>query len=60
MSKRPCTFKATDVTRAVRAVIAAGMPVKRVEVDKTGTIIVHVGDHADGGTQGQRTEWDTI
>jgi hypothetical protein len=38
--RRPCTFKKTDVTRAIAAVRAAGIEPARVEVDKEGKITV--------------------
>lgn len=40
MSKGPQTFRQTDVTRALRAVAAAGIQVQRVEIDKEGKIVV--------------------
>ncbi|NJL07371.1 MAG: hypothetical protein HC900_03245 [Methylacidiphilales bacterium] len=40
MSRKPATFRQTDVTRAVRAVAAAGLRVARVEVDRSGKIVV--------------------
>ena len=33
MGRGPCTFKKSDVTRAVEAVIAAGIAVQKVEID---------------------------
>jgi hypothetical protein len=44
---RAATFKKTDVTRATRAVLAAGLDVKRVEIDKSGRIIVVRGKSGD-------------
>jgi hypothetical protein len=59
MSRGPCTFKQNDVTRAVKAVVAAGVEVARVEVDKDGRIVVVAGkpvpDEGRGGN-----EWDRI
>jgi CTP:molybdopterin cytidylyltransferase MocA len=40
MARGACTFKQQDVTRALRATIAAGIKVQRVEIDKDGRIIV--------------------
>jgi hypothetical protein len=41
MGKRgPCAFKETDVTRATKAAINAGIVVERVEVDKSGKITI--------------------
>jgi hypothetical protein len=40
MSRGPATFKASDVTKAIKAVMAAGVEVARVEIDKQGKIVV--------------------
>ena len=40
MSRGPCTFKQRDITKAVKAVVAAGVQIERVEVDKDGKISV--------------------
>jgi hypothetical protein len=34
------TFKQRDVTRALRATVAAGIQVKRIEIDRTGKIAI--------------------
>ena len=39
MTRRPCTFRKTDVTRAAKAVQAAGLEVVRVEVSRDGFVI---------------------
>jgi hypothetical protein len=42
--RRPLSFKQRDVTRAVRAAKAAGLPVHRVEIDpRTGCIVIDTG-----------------
>ena len=38
--RRPVSFKKTDVTRATRAILDAGLEVARVEVAKDGLIVV--------------------
>lgn len=40
MARGPCTFKQQDVTRALRATVAAGIEVQRIEIDKDGKITV--------------------
>lgn len=40
MARGPCTFKQQDVTRALRATVAAGIEVRRVEIDKDGKIVL--------------------
>jgi hypothetical protein len=59
MSRGPQTFRARDVTKAVKAVSAAGMSVAKVEVDKAGKIIVVVGEQgkADAPTD---NSWDSV
>ena len=61
MPRGPCAFKQSDITKAVRAVVAAGIEVARVEVDKAGKIIVVVGDaeQTAPASNGERNEWDT-
>jgi hypothetical protein len=59
MGRRPCTFKQSDVTKAVRAVVAAGVEVARVEVDKDGRIVVVAGKPAPDESRGD-SEWDRI
>jgi hypothetical protein len=43
MSRGPCTFKQQDVTRALRATVAAGIEVCRVEIDREGKIVMIFG-----------------
>lgn len=57
----PCTFKQRDVTKAVRAVVAAGAPVAKVEVDKEGKIVVVVGEPSKIAVNDKEAnEWDRI
>jgi len=43
----PCRFKKSDVTKATKAVLAAGLPVARVEVDHNGSITIVPGSPAE-------------
>jgi hypothetical protein len=40
MSRAPSAFRQQDVTRALRAADAAGRPVRRVEIDRDGKIVL--------------------
>jgi hypothetical protein len=58
MARAPSTFRQQDVTRAVKAVAAAGVAIARVEIDKAGRIVIVTASDArpdDGGN-----EWDRI
>jgi hypothetical protein len=43
MARAPSTFRQQDVTRAVKAVTAAGVHIARVEIDKSGKIVIVTG-----------------
>jgi hypothetical protein len=58
---RAATFKKTDVTRATRAVLAAGLDVERVEIDKSGRIIVVPSKSGESGSlQAPNDEWKIV
>jgi hypothetical protein len=51
--RRPSAFKKTDVTRATKAILAAGLEVSRVEIGTDGSIIV-VPEKLSRGPRDQR------
>jgi hypothetical protein len=61
MARAPSTFRQQDVTRAVRAVTAAGVHIARIEIDKAGKIVI-ITDGADRlGKNGEEVnEWDRV
>jgi hypothetical protein len=60
MARGQCTFKQSDVTKAVKAVVAAGVGVARVEVDKDGRIVVIAGQAPPPEEGREGNEWDRI
>src|SRR5262249_44901720 len=58
MSRAPSTFRQQDVTRAVKAVAAAGVGIARVEIDKAGKITIVALN--DAVTRTPVNEWDTV
>jgi hypothetical protein len=61
MSRAPSTFRQQDVTRAVKAVVAAGVGIARVEIDKAGKItIIAAGTEPHGVFAPRGNEWDTL
>jgi hypothetical protein len=58
--RRPSIFKKTDVTRATRAVLAAGLEIARVEVGKDGSIVVVPGKPSEGSHGEASNPWDEV
>lgn len=60
MARGTCAFKEADVKRAVKAVQAAGQPIKGVRFNKEGGFTVIIGDPNDKSEVDESTPntWD--
>ena len=58
--RQPSTFRQSDLTRAVKGVLAAGVGVERVEIDKDGKIAVVAKSDAPRERGNGRNEWEGV
>jgi hypothetical protein len=57
--RQPSTFRQSDVTRAVKAVRAAGIGIERVEIEGGKIIVVPGKPHAGAADKGDDSnDWD--
>jgi hypothetical protein len=63
MARASSPFRQQDVTKAVKAVVAAGVGIARIEIDRFGKIVI-VADKSigvgDTPVSGEENEWDSI
>ena len=62
MSRGQQTFKQSDVTKAIKATVKAGIAVGRVEIDKNGKIVIVPArpEDAANGEKPEKNEWDGV
>jgi hypothetical protein len=58
MTRGPLTFKETDLMRAIKCAIKAGLQVAGFEITKAGSILVHVGEPANDNAAQLDDDWD--
>jgi hypothetical protein len=57
MSRGNHRFKQGDVTKAIKGAVAAGLTVKRVEIEENGKIVIYAGSPDDPPPE---NEWDRV
>jgi len=57
MPRKACTFKQSDVTRALKAARKAGADVARVEIDRQGKIVIVMGKPSEA-SEVDANPWD--
>jgi hypothetical protein len=61
MSRGQQTFRQSDVTKALKATVKAGIAVRRVEIDKNGKIVVVTAATQDADEdKPEQNEWDVV
>jgi hypothetical protein len=62
MSRGQHTFKQSDMTKALKATVKAGIAVERIEIDKMGKIVIVTArtDDAANGEAPEANEWDGV
>jgi hypothetical protein len=62
LPRRPCMFRQTDLTRALKGARAAGMGIAHVEIEKDGKIVVVPGEQQKGTSERvtAQNEWDEV
>ena len=57
MTRAPATFRQSDITRAIRAVRAAGVDKVRIEITRDGKLVIITGTPTEPN-QAEANEWD--
>ncbi|MGA2057954.1 MAG: hypothetical protein ABSG88_21940 [Bradyrhizobium sp.] len=60
MSRGAQSFKQGDVTKALKGAVAAGIGVRRVEIDRDGKIVVIAGAPEQVAPPHPANEWDSV
>ena len=62
MSRGPQMFKQSDVTKALKATLQAGIYVDRVEIDRHGKIVIVTAktEDAEQRKRLEKNEWDEV
>ena len=58
MGRGPATFRQRDLAAALKAVVAAGHEVVRIEIGLNGQIIIVLGKLGDAAPAPDKNKWD--
>jgi hypothetical protein len=58
MARGKLAFKQSDLTRAIRAALAAGLEIARIEIERDGRIVIVPGTSTPA--QPEYNEWDEV
>jgi hypothetical protein len=58
VARAPSTFRQQDVTRAIKAAVAAGVGIARVEIDKSGKIVIVTGKPQEAAVAAPQDDLD--
>jgi hypothetical protein len=58
MARSAAVFRQSDVTKALKAAVAGGIKVARIEIDRAGKIVLVTGENKDAVQS--ENEWDAI
>ena len=60
MARACAAFRQRDVTCAIRAAKAAGVDIRRIEIDPNGKIVIIVGNGELKADRREENEWDSV
>jgi hypothetical protein len=61
MSRGQQTFRQSDLTKAVKGMVKAGLSVSRAEIERTGKIVVVAATpQNEDGDRHEENEWDEV
>jgi hypothetical protein len=58
MTRGPLSFKETDLMRAIKCALKAGLEVAGFEITKAGSILVHTGQPPNDNAAQPDSDWD--
>jgi hypothetical protein len=60
MPRAPCSFRESEIRRAIKAAGSAGIEIARIEIHKNGGFSIIPGKPDEGGNVGASNPWDEV